>query len=49
MIPVLLGGGLRPFEGIGTEHIPLERVKVVESPAGRTHLEFRFVRGGYPK
>jgi dihydrofolate reductase len=40
IMPVLLCGGLRLFEAIGTEHIRLERLKVVELPAGRTHLRF---------
>jgi len=44
IMPVLLGGGLRPFEGIGAEQIRLERIEVVESPAGRTHLRFRVVK-----
>jgi hypothetical protein len=44
VMPVFLGGGLRPFEDIGTEQIQLERMKVVELPAGRTHLSFRIVR-----
>ena len=39
IMPVLLCGGLRPFEGIGTEQIQLERMTVIESPAGRTHLD----------
>jgi dihydrofolate reductase len=43
IMPVLLGGGLRPFEDIGVERIQLERIKVMELPAGRTHLEFRIV------
>jgi dihydrofolate reductase len=44
IMPVLLCGGLRLFEHIGTEQIQLERIKVVESPAGRTQLRFRVVR-----
>jgi len=44
IMPVLLCGGLRLFEDIGTEQIQLERMKVIESPAGRTHLRFRVVK-----
>ena len=45
IMPVLLCSGLRLFENIIAEHIQLERIKVVELPAGRTHLRFRFVKG----
>ena len=44
IMPVFLGGGLRPFEEFGLEQIQLERMKVVELPAGRTHLSFRIVK-----
>lgn len=44
VMPILLGGGLRLFEHINAEQIQLERIKVVELPAGRTHLRFRLVR-----
>jgi len=44
IMPVLLGGGLRLFEGIGAEPLRLERVKVMGLPAGRTHLRFRILR-----
>jgi dihydrofolate reductase len=44
LMPVLLGGGLRPFEGIGAGQIQLERLTVVELPAGRTHLKFRVIK-----
>jgi dihydrofolate reductase len=44
IMPVLLGGGLRLFEDIGTEPIRLERLTAMESPAGRTHLRFRVVQ-----
>lgn len=44
VMPVLLGGGLRWFDDSGLETIQLERLKVVELPGGRTHLEFRVVR-----
>jgi dihydrofolate reductase len=41
VMPVFLGGGLRPFEGIDVESIQLERIKVMELPGDRTHLRFR--------
>jgi dihydrofolate reductase len=44
VMPVLLGGGLRPFEDIAAERIQLERIKVMELPGGRTHLEFRVAK-----
>ena len=44
IMPVLLGGGLGLFEDIGAEQIQLERIKVIESPAGRTHLRFRVLK-----
>jgi dihydrofolate reductase len=43
IMPVVLGGGLRLFEGI-REGIRMERIKVVELPGGRTHLEFRVLK-----
>ena len=45
IMPVLLGGGLRLFEDSGMEPYRLERLKVMELPAGRTHLRFRFIHG----
>ena len=44
IMPVLLGGGLRPCEEIETEMIQLERMKVMELPSGRTHLRFRILK-----
>ncbi len=43
IIPILLGGGLRFFEHLGTEPIELEKIKVLESP-GRTDIRFRVVK-----
>jgi len=43
IIPVFLYGGFRPFEDIGNRSIKVERIKVVELPAGRTHLRFRII------
>lgn len=44
IMPVFLGSGLRPFEGIGEGQLQLERLKLVELPAGRTHIEFRVIK-----
>jgi len=44
IMPVFLGGGLRPFEGIDAKQIQMERLMVVELPAGRTHLRFRIIQ-----
>ena len=44
IIPVFLKGGFRPFEDIGNRSIKVERIKVVELPAGRTHLRFRVIK-----
>jgi hypothetical protein len=43
VVPVLLGGGVRLFEDVGGAPGSFERTKVVESPTGVTHLEFRVV------
>lgn len=40
IIPLFLYGGFRPFEDIGTKPIRMEKIKVVELPAGRIHLRF---------
>ncbi len=43
LVPVLLGGGVRLFEHLGTTPIELERTRVIEAP-GVTHLTFRIVK-----
>jgi dihydrofolate reductase len=43
--PVLLGGGVRLFEGHGAAPTRLEVTRVIESPAV-THLTFRVANGG---
>jgi dihydrofolate reductase len=43
LVPVLLGGGVRLFDHLGTEPIELESTQVIEG-AGVTHLAFRVVR-----
>lgn len=44
IMPILLGEGQRLFEDIGTQVTQLEKIKVVESIGGRTHLRFRVVK-----
>jgi len=44
LIPVLLGEGRRLFEGLGPEHIELERTRVLEGESGITHLRYRVQR-----
>ena len=44
VMPVLLTGGIRLFDGLGSQPVQLERLKVVEIPGGRTHLRYRIVR-----
>jgi dihydrofolate reductase len=44
VVPVLLGGGARLFEGhVGDVPRTLERTAVIESPTGVTHLRYRDV------
>jgi dihydrofolate reductase len=43
LVPVLFGSGTRMFEHLGSEHIQLETVEVIET-AGATHLRFRVVK-----
>jgi dihydrofolate reductase len=43
LVPVLLGGGIRLFDHLGTEPIELESTGVIEG-AGVTHLTFRVVK-----
>jgi dihydrofolate reductase len=42
LVPVLLGGGVRLFDHLGTGPIDLERTRVIQG-AGVTHLTFRVV------
>ena len=44
IMPVFLGGGLRPFEDLGASLPSLERIQVVELAGGRTHLKFRILK-----
>ena len=43
VVPVLLGGGVRLFDHLGSEAIELERTRVIEDP-DVTHLTFRVVK-----
>src|SRR5918999_2590969 len=43
VVPVLLGGGVRLLGDLGGAPGRLERAKVVESPTGVTHVEYRVV------
>ena len=40
VVPVFLGGGVRLFDGLGTDRIKLESTRVIESPFA-THLRYR--------
>ena len=44
VIPVLFGQGRRLFEGLGPEHIELERTRILQGEAGVTHLHYRVER-----
>jgi dihydrofolate reductase len=41
--PILLGGGVRLFEGLGPDDVDLEVMRVVEGPKA-THVKYRVVR-----
>jgi dihydrofolate reductase len=43
LVPVLFGSGLRMFEHIGDQHIHLESIETINSPAA-THLRYRVVK-----
>jgi dihydrofolate reductase len=43
LVPVLLGGGVRLFEHLGTTPIELESPRVIEA-SGVTHLTFRVLK-----
>lgn len=44
IMPILFGGGLRPFDGIDPQQIKMERIDVQELPMGRIHLKFRILK-----
>jgi hypothetical protein len=43
LAPVLLGGGIRLFEGLDPEGIELRRTSSIETP-GATHFRFEVVK-----
>src|SRR5215210_2906460 len=43
LVPVLLGDGVRLFDHLGTEHVELEKTRVIEDP-DVIHMTFRVVR-----
>jgi len=43
LVPVLFGSGTRLFEGLDSEHIPLEIIEVIQT-AEAIHLRFRVVK-----
>jgi dihydrofolate reductase len=45
VVPLLLGGGARLFEGVGSAGVGLELIRAVEAP-GVTHVKYRMVRAG---
>ena len=44
LVPVLIGEGTPLFEHLGTDHIELERTRVLEGDGGVTHLHYKVVR-----
>lgn len=44
VVPVLLGEGRRLFEALGSEHVELDRLRVLEGEGGITHVHYRVVR-----
>jgi len=44
LVPVLLGEGRHLFEALGSDHIELEIVRILQAP-GVTHLRYRVVGG----
>lgn len=43
IIPVFFHKGFRPFEGLESAPVRLERTKVMELPVGRTHIRFSVI------
>jgi len=44
VMPVLLGGGQRPFDHLGPDPIALERLAVLDWPSGGTLIRYRVVK-----
>jgi len=45
LVPVVLGAGERPFDGLAGAGLRLQQVRAIEAP-GVTHLRYRVIRGG---
>lgn len=43
IIPIFLKSGYRPFESIENIDINLERIRILELPAGRTHISYKII------
>jgi dihydrofolate reductase len=43
LVPVLFGSGIRLFEHLGSEHVPLETLEVIETKEA-IHLRFRVIK-----
>jgi dihydrofolate reductase len=41
IMPVILGGGLRPFQAPGLEKIKLKRIKLMEFDNGGVHIRYQ--------
>ncbi len=41
LVPVLLGGGTRLFEHLGSQPLELHRAEVIAAPDGITHLRYQ--------
>ncbi len=44
IVPVILGDGVRLFENLESLEIELEKIRIIELPAGRTDILFRVVK-----
>jgi dihydrofolate reductase len=44
LIPVLLGQGRRLFDNLASEHIELQRTRILEGEDGVTHMHYRVHR-----
>jgi dihydrofolate reductase len=44
LVPVLFGRGRRLFDNLSSEHIELERTRILEGEAGVTHVHYRVQR-----
>jgi dihydrofolate reductase len=45
LVPLLLGGGARLFDNLGTAGVGLEPIRTIEGP-GVTHLKYRALKKG---